>query len=75
MEITLVILIIVAILANIILMWAFLRRKNSGAGEGGIFGTDADGAANGGSGDGLKLILDQINDLRRTMDTKLGDNS
>jgi len=62
METTLIILIIVAVVANIILAWSFLKRKNGEP-------TSAN------SGDGLKLILDQVNDLRRTVDTKLGESS
>ena len=69
METTLIILIIVAIAANIILMWGFFRRKNGTSGDNST-GMNADGAS-----EGQKLILEQINDLRRTMDTKLGENS
>jgi len=62
METILIILIVVAVAINIFLVWSFLRRKNSET-------------AGANSSDGLKLILDQVNDLRRTVDTKLGESS
>ncbi len=58
MEITLIILVAVAILANIILAIALVRRKQPQKEE---------------SGEGLKLILTQMNELSRTVDRKVGD--
>jgi len=58
MEITLIVLVIVAILANVILGAALLRRKNAPKEE------DATG---------LKLILEQMNEISRTVDRRVGD--
>lgn len=60
METLLIILVAVAIAANIILVVALLRRRNA---------TEA--AA--GQGEGLKLILEQVNEIGRTVDRKVGD--
>ena len=65
MEIILIILVIVAIAANVILAVALFRRKSESAAVG------ADEAA----GKGFELIINQVNDLRRTLDDKLGENT
>lgn len=59
MQTMLVILVVIAIAANIILAVAFFRRKNEKPAN-----TD---------GGGLKLILEQVNELSRTVDRKVGD--
>lgn len=58
MQTTLIILVILAVIANIVLMVALLRRKN---------------AKENGDGDGLRLILEQVNELGRTVERKVGD--
>jgi DNA recombination protein RmuC len=63
MQTILIALVIVAIAANVILAIALFKRKNEKPAE------DA------GAGEGLKLILNQVNDLRRTLDDKLGENT
>ncbi len=60
METVLIILVVVAIAANIMLGVAFLRKKNDKPQ---------------GQGEGLNLILQQMNELSRTVDAKLGDNA
>ena len=62
MQAALIILVIVAIGANVILAVAFFRRKSQDIRPEG-------------DGEGLKLILEQINDVRRTMDNKITENS
>jgi DNA recombination protein RmuC len=62
MQTILIALIIVAIAANVILAIALFKRKNEKP-------TEEIG------GEGLKLILNQVNDLRRTLDQKLGENT
>ncbi len=64
METTLIILVIIAIAGNIALVAVLLRRKND---------PPAGGAA--GQGEGLNLILQQVNELSRTVDAKLGENA
>jgi DNA recombination protein RmuC len=58
METTLIILIVVAVAANIILVVALFRRR-----------TDSQPK----DGEGLKLILEQVNELGRTVDRQVGD--
>lgn len=62
MELILIILVVIAILANIFLVMALMRRNSRPKEEG---------------GDGLKLMLDQMNanmhELSRTVDRKVGD--
>ncbi len=58
METTLIILVILAVVANVVLAVALLRRKQEPVKE---------------DGDGLKLILEQVNELNRTVDRKVGD--
>ncbi|MFA6432366.1 MAG: DNA recombination protein RmuC [Candidatus Paceibacterota bacterium] len=60
MDTILTILVVLALLANVIMVVLFLRRKN-------------DRPADQGAGDGLKLILEQVNELGRTVDRKVGD--
>jgi DNA recombination protein RmuC len=67
MQTVLLILIVIAIAANIILVWAFLRRKS---GDSSL--ANQNGTVN---SEGFKLISDQVNELRRTMDSKLGESS
>ena len=67
MQTILVALVIVAVAANVILAVALFRRKEESAAGG------AEDATSG--GEGLKLILNQVNDLRRTLDDKLGENT
>ncbi len=62
MEIILGILVIIAVAANIVLAIAFFRRKE-------------DKPVEETGGEGLKLILNQVNDLRHTLDMKLGENA
>ena len=62
METTLIILVILAILGNVFMAVAFMRRKNQ-----------PDPNAQQGNGEGLKLILEQVNELNRTVDRKVGD--
>ena len=62
MQTALIILVILAVVINIILVMVALRRRNG-----------ADQNAQQGSGDGLKLILEQVNELGRTVDRKVGD--
>lgn len=62
MQTTLVILVVIAIVANIMLAIALYRKRS-----------DNEGREAGDSG--LKLVLDQMNDLRRTMDQKMGENT
>ncbi len=63
METTLIVLVIVAVVANIVLAFMLLRRKNVGS-------TDT-------NDNGLKPLLDQMNsnmnELTRTLDRKVGD--
>jgi len=58
MELILIILVVIAILVNIVLVVAFMRRKAEPKEE---------------SGEGLNLILQQMNELTRTVDRKVGD--
>ena len=58
MQTVLIVLVIIAVLANIGIAVVVLRRKSEK--------TDS-------SGDGLKLILEQVNELGRTVDRKVGD--
>jgi len=58
MEITLIVLVAIAILANIFLVIALLRKNSKPKEE---------------DGGGLKLILEQMNELSRTVDRKVGD--
>ena len=62
MQATLVALVVIAVAANVILAIALFRRKNEKP-------TEETG------GEGLKLILNQVNDLRRTLDDKLGEST
>jgi len=66
MQTILIALVVVAIVANVILAIALFRRKNDSA---------ANKQDEAGAGEGLKLILNQVNDLRRTLDDKLGENT
>ncbi len=61
MQTTLIILVILAVVANIILAWVILRRKGDG-------GDKKDGQ-------GLNLILEQVNELGRIVDRRVGDLS
>ena len=63
MQATLIALVMIAVAANVILAIALFRRKNEKSAE------------ETGGGEGLKLILNQVNDLRRTLDDKLGENT
>jgi DNA recombination protein RmuC len=63
MQIIFIILIVIALGANIILAMAFFLKK------------EAKPADDGAAGEGLKLILNQVNDLRRTVDQKIGENT
>ena len=65
MQTILIALVIVAILANVILAIALFKRKNE----------STKGGEEEAGGEGLKLILNQVNDLRRTLDDKLGENT
>jgi DNA recombination protein RmuC len=58
METALIILVVIAVAVNIILAIAFLRRKPEQKEEG---------------GEGMKLLLEQMNELSRTVDRKVGD--
>lgn len=60
MEAILIILVAIAILANIFLVIALLRKNSKPKEEEG-------------GGEGLKLILQQMNELSRTVDRKVGD--
>lgn len=60
MDTVLIILVVIAVIVNVALAIALLRRKVGG------------GAVEG-QGDGLKLILEQVNELGRTVDRKVGD--
>lgn len=60
METTLIVLVILAVIANVILAVVLLRRKDPEDDVG---------------GNGLKLVLQQVNELARTMDLKLGENT
>jgi DNA recombination protein RmuC len=62
MQTTLIALVIVAIAANVILAVALFRKKE-----------EKPAADN--DGEGLKLILNQMNDMRRTLDLKIGENT
>ena len=62
MEIALIILVIIAVAVNIALAVAFLRKKNGQNGDG----------TNGG-GEGLKLILEQVNELGRKVERTSSD--
>lgn len=59
MQTALIALVIIAVITNIILGIALFRRKNKGEYTG--------------SNDGLQLILEQVNELSRTVDRKVGD--
>jgi DNA recombination protein RmuC len=59
METALIILVIVAVVANVILAVAFFRRKELPKQQD--------------DGTGLKLILEQVNELGRTVDRQVGD--
>lgn len=59
METALIILVILAILANAIMAVAFFRRKPEAVQQ---------------DGDGLKLLLQQVNELNRTVDRKMSDS-
>jgi DNA recombination protein RmuC len=59
METVLIILIVLAVIANIVLATMLSRRKPD---------KQEDGA-------GLKLVADQVSDLRRSVDAKLGENT
>jgi len=61
MQTTLIILVIAAVAGNFFLLAVLMRRKG-----------DASEQA-GGAGDGLRLILEQVNELGRTVDRKVGD--
>ncbi len=61
MQTFLIVLVIIAVVANIVLVIAFSRRRN---------GDKSEQAA---GGEGLKLILEQVNELGRTVDRKVGD--
>lgn len=60
MQTSLIVLVALAVIANVILAVALFRRKN---GE----------TTQQGSGEGLKLILEQVNELGRTVERKVGD--
>jgi DNA recombination protein RmuC len=64
MQTLLIILVILAIAGNIALVAVLLRRKNENPPAGG-----------GAQGEGLNLILQQVNELSRTVDAKLGENA
>lgn len=61
MQLTLIILVVIAVLANIILVFALIRRR-------GDSGDKKDGQ-------GLQLILEQVNELGRIVDRRVGDLS
>ncbi|MBU6426846.1 DNA recombination protein RmuC [Patescibacteria group bacterium] len=65
METALIILVIIAIAGNILMAIAFFKGKNGRNSN----GDDARDAG------GLKLILEQVNELSRTVDRKVGDLS
>lgn len=58
METVLIILVVLALIANVVIFVAFMRRREEKPAE--------DGA-------GLKLILEQVNELGRVVDRKVGD--
>ncbi len=58
METILIILVILAVIANVIFALVFLRRKPEQQKQ---------------DGEGLSLILEQVNELNRTVDRKVGD--
>jgi DNA recombination protein RmuC len=58
MQITLIILVILAILANVVMAFLFIRRKQEPAKQ---------------DDTGFKLILQQVNELSRVLDRKVGD--
>ena len=62
MQTALIILVIIALVTNVILVVALYRKRGN------------DDSRETGDG-GLKLVLDQMNDLRRTMDQKMGENT
>ncbi len=69
MEITLIILLVIAFAVIGFLAFTLFRGKNTS-----LNGGEVSNGANGTS-DGLKLIADQVNELRRSMDYKLGENT
>jgi len=52
--------VILGIVVGAFVAWLFARRSRAGA--------------SGADDSGMKLLLEQMNDLRRTMDTKLGES-
>jgi len=60
METTLIILVVIAVIANVFMVTVLLRKKTPREND---------------DGNGLKLILQQVNELSRNMDAKLGENT
>src|SRR5665213_2292747 len=71
MEIFLIILVIIVLLANVLLLMFFLNKRKGGQDDATTAAASA--AANAANADalGLKLILEQVNELARTVDTKI----
>jgi DNA recombination protein RmuC len=68
MQTALIILVIIAVIANIVVIWAIMRKRNGK----GLMGNDV---ADSLGVESQKLILEQINDMRRTLDEKLNANT
>ena len=71
MEMILIVLVVIAILANIIMLAIFVRRGKTGG------TSEADETKNAAESAGIKMVLDQMNtnmhELSRTVDRKVGD--